>query len=364
MLSNYNDDDIDYLYIINNLFIYLQSSPLSSLSFLSNPYTLISLCYEINKDSFQLLMKNLSKTNSYGLVYSDISDSINKMQSDLQNSLNSTKEYIKINIVELLNNNNEEQKKLSKLLIGYVFCSENRNIKFYEEKMNHIDKKERANVMRIIDYFKENDETNIVYVNEYDSSSDESVDYREVIESLKREITELKRTNAMIVRENESLKKTVNKYIEDKTELKEKFDKLLIEYEQIKESSKDNKENSNESLRTSFDTNPKWDLTEQEYLKIILKKDAEIQKLKELLEHNTSTNYIENDNRMSEIEETYQKEMEEMTKRYDIEFELIASALYNIGQLYHKLKNENEFLSTDTPSWLIKQRQRYLNGDC
>ena len=101
MLSNYNDDDIDYLYIINNLFIYLQSSPLSSLSFLSNPYTLISLCYEINKDSFQLLMKNLSKTNSYGLVYSDISDSINKMQSDLQNSLNSTKEYIKINIVEL-----------------------------------------------------------------------------------------------------------------------------------------------------------------------------------------------------------------------------------------------------------------------
>ena len=60
--------------------------------------------------------KNISKSNTYGLVYSDISESINQMQNDLQKIiLNKEKADMKINIVRLLNNDDKELTKLSKL---------------------------------------------------------------------------------------------------------------------------------------------------------------------------------------------------------------------------------------------------------
>ena len=74
-----NLEKIDFLHIINNLFTCLHSSPLSSLSFLSNPQTLISICSEVNGESFKIIKQNISKSNTYGLVYSDISEiSFNK----------------------------------------------------------------------------------------------------------------------------------------------------------------------------------------------------------------------------------------------------------------------------------------------
>ena len=98
-----NEDEIDYLSILNNMFCYLQSEPLTSLSMLLNPFTLISICYEINNKSFNKLKENLTNNCSRSLVYSNLSNAINQMQYELVTK-GSKENSIKINIIHLLNN--------------------------------------------------------------------------------------------------------------------------------------------------------------------------------------------------------------------------------------------------------------------
>lgn len=383
-----NIEKSDFLHIINNLFTCLQSSPLSSLSFLSNPQTLISICSEVNSESFKIIKQNISKSNSYGLVYSDISESINQMQSDLQKIIsNKEKADMKINIVQLLNNEDKELSKLSKLIISYAIFND--NLSQYKSRIENFSKNEKKKIFSLIKYFTDEtikkEENESIYDDSSDSySSEDSRNDKEIIAKQEQEIEALKKQNLILTKENALLEKQLSKCIikeKEIEELREKgklYDKLINDNEKLKESSKE-KENLNESLRTSFDTNPKWDLSEQEYLKIILKKDAEIQQLKDLLSssqrsspeqcnnnnnnthsHNSSLNC----NNINEIEENYQKEIDDINHRYETEFELISSALYNIGLCYHKLKNENNYYNNDTPSWLVRNRQQFLNGDC
>lgn len=388
-----NLEKIDFLHIINNLFTCLHSSPLSSLSFLSNPQTLISICSEVNGESFKIIKQNISKSNTYGLVYSDISESINQMQNDLQKIiLNKEKADMKINIVRLLNNDDKELTKLSKLLISYALFND--NLSKYKSRIENFSKNEKKKIFALIKNFTDKEiskqeDNEIIYEDSSDSySSEDSRNDKETITKQEQEIEALKKRNLILTKENALLKKQLSKCIireKEIEELREKgklYDKLINENEKLKESSKEkDKENSNESLRTSFDTNPKWDLSEQEYLKIILKKDAEIQQLKDLLSssersspthrnnnnnnNNTHSNYSSlNCNNVNEIEENYQKEIDDINRRYETEFELISSALYSIGLCYHKLKNENDYYNNDTPSWLVRNRQKFLNGDC
>ena len=250
-----NLEKFDFLHIINNLFTCLHSSPLSSLSFLSNPQTLISICSEVNAESFKIIKQNISKSNTYGLVYSDISESINQMQNDLQKIiLNKEKADMKINIVRLLNNDDKELTKLSKLLISYALFND--NLSKYQSRIENFSKNEKKKIFALLKYFTDKEiskqeDNEIIYEDSSDSySSEDSRNDKETITKQEQEIEELREKGKL-------------------------YDKLINENEKLKESSKEkDKENSNESLRTSFDTNPKWDLSEQEYLKIILLPDS------------------------------------------------------------------------------------------
>ena len=281
-----NLEKFDFLHIINNLFTCLHSSPLSSLSFLSNPQTLISICSEVNAESFKIIKQNISKSNTYGLVYSDISESINQMQNDLQKIiLNKEKADMKINIVRLLNNDDKELTKLSKLLISYALFND--NLSKYQSRIENFSKNEKKKIFALLKYFTDKEismqeDNEIIYEDSSDSySSEDSRNDKETITKQEQEIEALKKRNLILTKENALLKKQLSKCIikeKEIEELREKgklYDKLINENEKLKESSKEkDKENSNESLRTSFDTNPKWDLSEQEYLKIILLPDS------------------------------------------------------------------------------------------
>ena len=369
-----NEDEIDYLSILNNMFCYLQSEPLTSLSMLLNPFTLISICYEINNKSFNKLKENLTNNCSRSLVYSNLSNAINQMQYELVTK-GSKENSIKINIIHLLNNDQVELVHLCNLLIAYSFLTDQNT---YKEKINNFDNEQRENVLTIIKGFhltlEETPKKEISISVETNNSvtraenEDKDIETKEILGSYIIQINELKKKNLMLIKENDILRKEMKEYIIREKENNEKYDTLLKQCEELQEKLQENENSiSNSSFRSTSDTNQKWDLSEQEYLRVILKKDAEIERLKGLLQ--TSSNdskekYSEVENqRISEIEETYKKELEDRNKSYESEFELMSSALYNIGLYYQKLKIETDHYQSDVPSWLIKNRQQYYSGD-
>ena len=369
-----NEDEINYLSILNNMFCYLQSEPLTSLSMLLNPFTLISICYEINNKSFNKLKENLTNNCSRSLVYSNLSNAINQMQYELVTK-GSKENSIKINIIHLLNNDQVELVHLCNLLIAYSFLTDQNT---YKEKINNFDNEQRENVLNIIKGFhlslEETPKKEISISVETNNSvtraenEDKDIKTKEILGSYIIQINELKKKNLMLIKENDILRKEMKEYIIREKENNEKYDTLLKQCEELQEKLQENENSiSNSSFRSTSDTNQKWDLSEQEYLRVILKKDAEIERLKGLLQ--TSSNdskekYSEVENqRISEIEETYKKELEDRNKSYESEDELMSSALYNIGLYYQKLKIETDHYQSDVPSWLIKNRQQYYNGD-
>ena len=99
-------------------------------------------------------------------------------------------------------------------------------------------------------------------------------------------------------------------------------------------------------------------LNHQDFYKIILKKDFIISQLEAKFENlNRNTN---NENTFRDLEEENEinkKEIEEMKRKYDLEFELMASAVYGLGinLFFNKEQQLNEQLNNNS-SWLSRQK--------
>ena len=52
-----------------------------------------------------------------------------------------------------------------------------------------------------------------------------------------------------------------------------------------------------------------------------------------------------------------------MQARYQKEFELISSVIYNLGFTFWSMKYEYEQKLIKNPNWLITERQKKFNGD-
>ena len=104
-------------------------------------------------------------------------------------------------------------------------------------------------------------------------------------------------------------------------------------------------------------------LNEQDFCNIILKKDHIINQLEtkiENLNRNTNTNNTNNENTFRELEEENEmnkKEIEDMKRLYDVEFELMASAVYGLGinLFFNKEQQHNEQMINNS-SWLSRQK--------
>ena len=132
----------------------------------------------------------------------------------------------------------------------------------------------------------------------------------------------------------------------------------------------------------SFDLNYlrlKDKLNEQDYCKIILKKDFMINQLQNQIESNISVikdvisedkeeennqqeNEIDYQNYIDELKEDieyYKKENEDYKKKYEAEFELMASAMYNLGTMFLKYKEDlNNTMIKE--GWIYSQKKSLI----
>ena len=105
-------------------------------------------------------------------------------------------------------------------------------------------------------------------------------------------------------------------------------------------------------------------LNEQDFCKIILKKEHIINQLEtkiENLNRNTNTNNTNNnENTFRELEEENEmnkKEIEDMKRLYDVEFELMASAVYGLGiNLFFNKEQQHNKQNINSSSWLSTQK--------
>ena len=68
-------------------------------------------------------------------------------------------------------------------------------------------------------------------------------------------------------------------------------------------------------------------------------------------------------NRKNEDIEFIKKESSETKEKYEREFELVSSSLYNLGLCYWSMKVDYNQKLSEKPTWLMKERQKYFNGD-
>ena len=130
---------------------------------------------------------------------------------------------------------------------------------------------------------------------------------------------------------------------------------ILKEKIKTQEKNKEKKEKKEESNKIK--------LSEQDFCNIILKKDYIINQLETKIENmnrNTNTNNTNNENTIRDLEEENEmnkKEIEDMKRLYDIEFELMASAVYGLGinLFFNKEQLHNEQIINNS-SWLSRQK--------
>ena len=106
-----------------------------------------------------------------------------------------------------------------------------------------------------------------------------------------------------------------------------------------------------------------YNLSQEDFCKIILKKDYIINQLETKIENfNRPTN---NENTFRDLEdenEINKKEIEDMKKMYDLEFELMASAVYGLGinLFFNKEQQHNEQINNNS-SWLSRQKDYIMD---
>jgi hypothetical protein len=76
---------------------------------------------------------------------------------------------------------------------------------------------------------------------------------------------------------------------------------------------------------------------------------------------NDKLNYEQN-KKLEEFD-LLKKDNLETKDRYEKEFELIASSIYNLGLNYWSLKLSSSNELNEKPSWLKRERKKYYDGD-
>ena len=101
-------------------------------------------------------------------------------------------------------------------------------------------------------------------------------------------------------------------------------------------------------------------LNYQDFCKIILKKDFIINQLEAKLENinrNTNTNNENTFRDLEEENEIIKKEIEDLKKKYDLEFELMASAVYGLGiNLFFSKEQQLNNRIINSSSWITRQK--------
>ena len=159
--------------------------------------------------------------------------------------------------------------------------------------------------------------------------------------------------------EIEKLKTKITEQDNKIAEQNKKIDQYEAQIDLLKKENKDNQniiEDKNQQNNIEINNKEKPNQEED------IQNDIVIQelnlRLKELTEELDKCKEVKDN-----VTKYYQKDTNEMQARYQKEFELISSAIYNLGFTFWSMKYEYEQKLIKNQNWLITERQKKFNGD-
>ena len=410
--------------ILNKIFICLKQSSLKNIEDVSNPKILYNIACELDpnikskidipitgEDNIKI---RISELNEISEIYLTILKSSEFIPTDKFNE--------EIELIDIIGLANKEKNILYNFMLLILITTFSSKKKNFKEKLT---KEEITFIYNIINPYMiipENDIKDIEALSKINEISNKS-DYKYKIEQLEKELklekeraskiklfeeqyNNLKNKLSLIESKNTHLikelmdeknkVKNLEKIIDEKSNkmgiLQNKLDEkikiikerdiqlnkeielnleLKFKLEEINKNKKKEEKQDNNNININNDINKYNDILKlNEELKNENNQLNEIIKVMESkLEEKNEDEIGENINNIRLIEDLekkikkYEKEKEDSKIRYEKEFELMASAIYNLGFQFWSLKLEDSEKLKQNENWLVRERIKQYNGD-
>ena len=374
--------------IFNKIFLCLKDLNLKSFEDLSNTKILYEIGLELDNKIFSSLEVSITGEDDLKTRISELNEISEAFLNILKSSefipTDKFKEEIElIDIIGLANKENNTIYNFSILILITVnYCQKKENLKLLNSDeqsilnnlINPYIVSQSEETEHQSDYKTKIDQLEKELKSEKERASKIKL-FEEQYNSLKKKISSLESKNVSLLKELLECKNTIKnleKTIEEKNNkmgilqakleeknklLKEKDIQLKKEMEstmdlksKLEEINNNDKNNNKINIIENFEDNKKYKeaLMTIDDLKIENNQLNEIIKVMEL-----------------KIEEKKHddKEKEELKSRYEKEFELMSSAIYNLGFQFWSLKLEDSEKLKQNENWLVRERIKQYNGD-
>lgn len=374
--------------IFNKIFLCLKDLNLKSFEDLSNTKILYEIGLELDNKIFSSLEVSITGEDDLKTRISELNEISEAFLNILKSSefipTDKFKEEIElIDIIGLANKENNTIYNFSILILITVnFCQKKENLKLLNSDeqsilnnlINPYIISQSEETEHQSDYKTKIDQLEKELKSEKERASKIKL-FEEQYNSLKKKISSLESKNVTLLKELLECKntiKTLEKTIEEKNNkmgilqakleeknklLKEKDIQLNKEMEstmdlksKLEEINNNDKNNNKINIIENFEDNKKYKeaLMTIDDLKI---ENNQLNEIIKVMEH--------------KIEEKKHddKEKEELKSRYEKEFELMSSAIYNLGFQFWSLKLEDSEKLKQNENWLVRERIKQYNGD-
>ena len=365
--NNNEDLSLNYINLLNNLILSLNSSPLKTLEELSNDSFLYSVIIEIEPTFENIFLKNIVlNLEDTEIKQSNLNFIINSLENHMKDKLGNKKIFpYKISVDKIINKDLEELIKLSEMLIILTIISINKNT--FIEKMNQIEdntinKLYYSLTNKYISYSMDNIRIKPIQINTsiFDNEEENNINNNneKIIESLQNENEDLHRTIDNLCIEKQELQALVDKLNStikesdlDYNKLKEEYDIKEQNYSDIISNNKTVIEKLNNELKNEIKYNQNIKEEKKLLLNELNKNKESIDELilikKKLEEKDNTIKKLVEKNKENEIlkekveeNDYYKKSYEEQKIRVNEEHKLISESLYKLAIHFMTLKDD------------------------
>ena len=374
--------------IFNKIFLCLKDLNLKSFEDLSNTKILYEIGLELDNKIFSSLEVSITGEDDLKTRISELNEISEAFLNILKSSefipTDKFKEEIElIDIIGLANKENNTIYNFSILILITVnFCQKKKNLKLLNSDeqsilnnlINPYIVSQSEETEHQSDYKTKIDQLEKELKSEKERASKIKL-FEEQYNSLKKKISSLESKNVSLLKELLECKNTIKNL--EKT-IEEKNNKMGILQAKLEEKNKLLKEKDvqlNKEMESTMDLKSKLEEinnNDKNNNKInIIENFEDNKKYKEALmtiddlkiENNQLNEIIKVMEHKIEEKKHDDKEKEELKSRYEKEFELMSSAIYNLGFQFWSLKLEDSEKLKQNENWLVRERIKQYNGD-
>ena len=366
--------------IYNKIFICLKDTNLKSLEDLSNTKILYDIGLELNKKIFSSLDASITGKDDLKIRISELNEISEAFLTVLKSSKFTPTDKFKqeIELIDIIGLANKEQKTIYNFSLLILITI------FYSSKIHLLNSEELSTINTLINTYIESNTENNSQQSDYkikieklekeleiEKERAEKIKlFEEQYNNLKKKISNLETKNTNLLKE---LMESKNKIKSLEKLLEEKNNKMGILQAKLDEKIKLIKERdiqlnkeieSNMELKFKLDELNSDNKNNIETIEVNNKYKEILQLNEDLKIENSQLNEIIKVMEIKMEEKTFdEKEKEELKNRYEKEFELMSSAIYNLGFQFWSLKLEDSEKLKQNENWLIRERIKQYNGD-